>query len=140
MHIYIASRYCNRHEKNLKELVKTLKSAGHKIVSRWLDNPEDEKPHPHCAYLTDSAVVDKEDIFDADVLLVWHYNVAGATGGMFWEMGYATGLHRAIILMNPDSEQITMVFGLLPEVIHTSTVKETLYELQRLEDDNYEGF
>ena len=136
MYIYIASRYQNRHEKKFKELVRLLKGAGHKIVSRWIDNPEDDGNHMPCSYLSASAVMDKEDVWDCDVLLVWHYNAEGATGGMFWEMGFATGRNKAIILMNPEEEPIKMIFGLLPEVIHTRTVQDTLKALVRLEEED----
>lgn len=135
MNIYIASRYQNRAEPKLKDLIKVLKSNGHKIVSRWVDNPIEDKTMP-CSYLSASAAMDRQDIFDADTLLVWHYDVVGATGGMFWEMGFASALNKTIILMNPEGEEITMIFGLLPEVTHTRTVNDTTRALRRLEEEN----
>ncbi len=131
MNIYVASRYKNRHEPRLKDLVKVLKSAGHKIVSSWLEDPETDTLS--CAILSSHALGDKYDLDDADVVLVWHYDVKGATGGMFWEMGYAAGRNKSVMILNPENERITMIFALLPDIIHVTTVNETINALRRLE-------
>lgn len=132
--IYLASKFHNRKDAGMKKLAQNLKDAGHEIVSSWLrqkkePNPkikDDEKYRRMCA------MKDKADLESSDVVVVWHRKMGAITGGAYWEMGYATAKNKPIVLVNPDSEPLRMIFALLNSVFHVKTGKEALELLEVL--------
>lgn len=118
MKIYLAGRYERRLE--LVNIAKELKQFGHEITSRWLDGSHDNAPRQECA------LVDIEDIINADGILLITENQGATRGGRHFEFGYAYALGKTcIILGEPEN-----VFHYLPEVEVFAELKDVLLFLK----------
>lgn len=101
MKIYIAAKYGKRFE--LRELADRLRSRGHEVTSRWLDNGEEVAMSAEAA-----ALMDIDDVFAADVLFFLAEPVGSQNtgGGRYVEFGYALAMGKRIIAVQPGEPQL----------------------------------
>jgi len=102
MKIYIAAKYGKRFE--LRDLADHLRSLGHDVTSRWLDNGAEQTMSPEYA-----AQMDIEDVDRAELLLFFAEPVGSLNtgGGRYFELGYALANDKIIVAVQPGAPQPT---------------------------------
>lgn len=121
MRVYIAARYSRRVE--MKAIAKVLEHNGMAVTSRWLDEmiPESSQLHDVSpAFCKETALSDLEDIHKADTMVFFSEDPTVGTprGGRHFEMGYASGIgKRLIVIGGPEN-----IFHYLPGVIHYASL------------------
>lgn len=120
MKIYITARWGRRDEMRSHRI--SLEKAGHKVNSRWLDEP-DGTPEAK------AASIDLTDICMSDVLVVFSEtpDIGYYTGGRHVEFGYAIALDKRIIVIGPREN----IFMHVPTVHVVSTLEEAIEFLAR---------
>lgn len=121
MKIYIAGRYSLLNE--LAKEGKKFSDAGFTLTSSWLNNAEDGMS------FKDIAVVDLQDVDDADTLVVYteNYGTLVSGGGRHVETGYALGKGKKVIVVGP----LENVFHWHPDVVSFPRTEYAIRYLQR---------
>lgn len=124
MKIYTAARYARREE--ILEYAKRLSAAGHIVTARWVNGDEEGKT------LEDVAVMDFEDVFAANMVLVFTDPKGSSQtgGGRHTELGLGYALGKQIWIVG-EREQ---VFHHLPDVKQFDNIDQVLGALSALGD------
>ena len=103
VNVYLAASWSLKNE--MRQVRKLLNQAGHRVTSRWLDEPAEQSLAAHD--LADDreigarhAAQDLEDIDAAECVLVFT-KVASTTGGLHVELGYALGRGKRVLICGP---------------------------------------
>ena len=104
MHIYVAA-HCRWAASYIASI---LRSSGHVVTSRWLDEPF----HTTASYPDEErrrvAEMDRADVFASDLLVL----VAGPdkySGGKFVEAGIAIGLNKPVVVLGRRENMLLYV-------------------------------
>lgn len=132
MNVYLASRTDNAGA--LRGLRTRLRARGHEVTSRWLDLDDGTLRRPTGEALPrDEAAFharrDLEDIYRADVIVVYLAGWNGARGGMHFEAGYALALGKKGAAVG----ECPTVFYALPGFTPLRTLDAVLDWLDELE-------
>ena len=100
MKIYLAA--CFRQQAEVRTKADELTTLGHECTSRWrFEPPKGDGSEPESAeHYMRAAAADLEDINRADVLVLLTGNVS-TTGGKHFELGYAIGSGKMVVLVGP---------------------------------------
>jgi nucleoside 2-deoxyribosyltransferase len=82
-----------------RSVKRSLELHGHKVTSRWIDH--NDLYSPSFEVQQAGAIVDLEDVAEADILLAFNpdeFRNSG-TGGRHVELGYAIALKKPILLI-----------------------------------------
>lgn len=122
--VYIAASWSRQLE--MREVAKTLKIYGVQVTSRWL---YEESTRTTDKFRRACALIDVEDVERAQILIRFSDNLNGdpvpshlATGARHFEMGYAWGLGKPIIVVGERQH----AFDFLPNVILLKDVHELI--------------
>ena len=118
LRVYLASRLKRRHELNRYRLA--LEACGVVVTSRWLTAELPDEPTEDIR--RQLAEIDREDVQQADVLVLFTEPDRDGGGGRHVEFGLALGLGKRIIVVG----EVENLFQRLPEVILAPTWDDAL--------------
>ena len=129
LRIYLASRF--RTLPAVLALKEKLTAAGHRIVSTWHDrdaiNPVPPDSPEYQATAVGSALRDKREIRDSDLLLILTNDCEATPGGLWFEMGFAHASGIAVVFYGP---RINVFCHLTDGVVQVDTEEAALAAVQ----------
>lgn len=116
--VYIAAKYHRRF--TLRYVANALRSNGHEVTSKWLDNGEEEAGSAAAA-----AQMDIDDVSAADTVLFFGepHGSKNSGGGRWFELGLAFAWgKRCIVVLGPVTEADASLGNAAPrhETVFTS--------------------
>ncbi len=127
--IYVAGKWSEKDA--ARNVMARVRAAGHSITEDWTQHAEGVKTS---GQLANDATHDLAGIKASDALLVLLTDASYPYRGTFWEMGFAIGCEkRVIVVANPDPNAAfrKVAFFHLPEVEVFATVDEAIAALKR---------
>jgi nucleoside 2-deoxyribosyltransferase len=111
MKFYLAASFTKK--ASMRAAKNVLEALGHEVTSRWIEGQETIPVPDNQTACIESAIRDMHDINEADTVLVFS-DKPSTTGGYFWEIGYAYGIRKKIVVIGP----IRNIFMYLPNIMH----------------------
>lgn len=124
MKLYLAARYSRKDE--MKAYAGMLRRGGYIVTSRWLDDPGEEWTDKECPVWKERAIIDLEDVEEADVVVSFTHprDTMTSGGGRHVEFGYGYALGKIMIIIGEKEN----VFHHLPGVRIFPTLDDWLNE------------
>lgn len=134
--IYLAAQYERLEE--MKKIRDLLVENGHAVTSRWIDQLHGQEEALGMKELTEYpsrgqkyALIDMQDISDADTMVVFTSGNGGGRGGYHTEFGMALASMKRIVIVGPREN----VFHTAAFIRQYSTVDDFIAAVT--DDDNY---